>query len=103
MKISKLKWRILLIPVLAASSVMNAVGQHQASGLSRGTDFSWFNGGRISVISSSHQDIAWMDSIEACIDYRDRMVITPALERLRKNASFKFSVEDALSVKEYIT
>ena len=102
MKISKLTWRILLIPVLVASSVMNAVGQHQASGLSCGTDFSWFNGGRISVISSSHQDIAWMDSIEACIDYRDRMVITPALERLRKNASFKFSVEDALSLKEYI-
>lgn len=102
MKIRNCILKGLLIPAMVASSFMNAVGQHPASGLSPGTDFSWFNGGRISVISSSHQDIAWMDSIEACIDYRDKMVITPALERLRKNASFKFSVEDALSLKEYL-
>ena len=69
---------------------------------SKGSSFSWFKGGTISVIPSSHQDIAWMDSIGKCIEFRDVRMITPALERLRKNPTFKFSVEDGLSLREYL-
>ena len=36
------------------------------------------------IISSSHQDIAWMDSPEKCMDYRDEHCITPALEMMAK-------------------
>jgi alpha-mannosidase len=68
----------------------------------RSDDYSYFKGGMISVIPSSHQDIAWMDSIGACIKFRDEMMITPALERLKNNPEFKFSVEDALSLREYL-
>ncbi|MEI6138364.1 MAG: glycosyl hydrolase-related protein [Mariniphaga sp.] len=65
-------------------------------------NFSYFNGGTISVIPSSHQDIAWMDSIGKCIEFRDLKMITPALQRLKKNSQFKFSVEDGLSLREYL-
>ena len=72
-------------------------GMHPKNG-----DYSYFKGGTISVIPSSHQDIAWMDSIGKCIEFRDVRMITPALERLRKNPTFKFSVEDGLSLREYL-
>lgn len=61
-----------------------------------------FRGGAISVVPSSHQDIAWMDSIGACIEFRDLKMITPVLARLKANPHFKFSVEDGLSLREYL-
>ncbi len=66
------------------------------------TDYSYFKGGTVSVIPSSHQDIAWMDSIGKCIEFRDVRMITPALERMKNNPQFKFSVEDGLSLREYL-
>ena len=65
-------------------------------------DYSYFKSGVISVIPSSHQDIAWMDSIGKCIEFRDVKMITPVLKRLKENAKFKFSVEDGLSLREYL-
>lgn len=62
----------------------------------------YFKGGTLHIINSSHQDIAWMDSPEKCEAFRDENMITPALMRLRENPNFRFSVEDALSLKEYL-
>jgi alpha-mannosidase len=70
--------------------------------VSRGTDHSWFKNGTINIINSSHQDIAWMDSIGACEKWRDENMITPALKLLSENSSFCFTVEDALCLKEYL-
>ncbi len=69
---------------------------------SKGTDHSWFRNGKINIISSSHQDIAWMDSIGACEKWRDENMITPVLRILAENSSFCFTVEDALCLKEYL-
>lgn len=63
---------------------------------------SYFKDGRLFIINSSHQDIAWMDSPEACIQFRDEHMITPALERMAESEDFCFSVEDALSLREYL-
>ncbi len=81
---------------------LNIYGQPAKSDAGKKGDYSYFKGGTISVIPSSHQDIAWMDSIGACIEFRDKMMITPVLKRLRENPEFKFSVEDALSLREYL-
>lgn len=43
-----------------------------------------------------------MDSPDACVQFRDEHVITPALQRMSESPSFCFSVEDALSLKEYL-
>lgn len=63
---------------------------------------SYFKNGRLFIINSSHQDIAWMDAPDACIKFRDEQMITPALKRMAENKDFCFSVEDALSLKEYL-
>jgi alpha-mannosidase len=63
---------------------------------------SWFTGGRLYLVNSSHQDIAWMDSPEECIRFRDEQMLTPALKRLAESPTYCFSVEDALSLREYL-
>jgi alpha-mannosidase len=69
---------------------------------SKSTDHSYFKNGKINIITSSHQDIAWMDSIGACEIWRDENMITPVLKMLAENKSFSYTVEDALCLKEYL-
>ena len=58
--------------------------------------------GKIYLMNSSHQDIAWMDSPSKCIIQRDTMLLTPLLELAQKDKSYRFDVEDALILKEFI-
>ena len=59
--------------------------------------------GFISLMNSSHQDIAWMDSPEKCIIERDTMLLTPLYEKaIAANSNYRFDIEDALMLKEFI-
>jgi alpha-mannosidase len=58
--------------------------------------------GRLHIISSSHQDIAWMDSPEKCIAYRDTNCITPALAMMAKDPAYCFTMENMLNLMEYL-
>lgn len=58
--------------------------------------------GKIYLMNSSHQDIAWMDSPEKCVIERDTMLLTPLYKRAISDPSYRFDVEDALMLKEYI-
>ncbi|MBK7171659.1 MAG: alpha-mannosidase [Bacteroidales bacterium] len=64
------------------------------SGLAKGT---------IYLMNSSHQDIAWMDSPEKCILLRDTMLLTPLFDKAQTDPEYRFDIEDALMLKEYIT
>ena len=58
--------------------------------------------GKIYLMNSSHQDIAWMDSPEKCVIERDTMLLTPLIKRALIDSTYRFDVEDALMLKEYI-
>ncbi len=58
--------------------------------------------GDILLMNSSHQDIAWMDSPEKCILERDTMLISPLIEQAAINPAYRFDIEDALMIREYI-
>uniref|UniRef100_UPI0032165310 glycoside hydrolase family 38 N-terminal domain-containing protein n=1 Tax=uncultured Draconibacterium sp. TaxID=1573823 RepID=UPI0032165310 len=58
--------------------------------------------GKIFLMNSSHQDIAWMDSPEKCVVERDTMLLTPLFELAQKDLRYRFDVEDALMIKEFI-
>ena len=58
--------------------------------------------GRIYLMNSSHQDIAWMDDVEKCIIERDTMLLTPLIKKALNDPDYRFDVEDALMLKEYI-
>lgn len=57
--------------------------------------------GKIFLMNSSHQDIAWMDTPENCVIERDTMLLTPLFEMAEKDKNYRFDVEDALMLKEY--
>lgn len=63
---------------------------------------SFLGKGRIFLMNSSHQDIAWMDSPEKCIVERDTMLLSPLFELAQKDKNYRFDVEDALMIKEFI-
>ncbi len=63
---------------------------------------SYFRNGTIHLLTSSHQDIAWMDSPERCVQQRDVNIITPALEMLKTHPDYHYSCEQALMLKEYL-
>lgn len=58
--------------------------------------------GKILLMNSSHQDIAWMDSPEKCIVERDTMLLCPLFKMAEKDPTYRFDVEDALMIKEFI-
>ena len=57
---------------------------------------------RLHIISSSHQDIAWMDSPEKCVVFRDEHCITPALVLMAKDPAYSFTMENMLNLAEYL-
>ena len=57
---------------------------------------------RLHIISSSHQDIAWMDSPEKCVVFRDANCITPALAMMAKDPAYSFTMENMLNLAEYL-
>lgn len=58
--------------------------------------------GRIFLMNSSHQDLAWMDSPGKCVIERDTMLITPLIEQAQADPGYRFDIEDASMIKEYI-
>ena len=59
-------------------------------------------GGSILLFTTTHQDIAWWDHIEACKILRDTMWLTPFFERMRTEPDFKMDIEQTSIVMEYI-
>ncbi len=60
------------------------------------------DGPAVRIISSSHQDIAWMNSPEACREYRDKQCITPALAMMAADPDYCFVMENMLNLMEYL-
>jgi alpha-mannosidase len=94
---------IILIITISYGCIVNLQAQtnYRPHG-SKNTDHSYFKKGTVGFINSSHQDIAWMDSISACEKFRDEKMITPVLAIMKVNPNYCFRVEDALSLREYL-
>ena len=58
--------------------------------------------GLISIMNSSHQDIAWVDRPEVCIILRDTLLLTPIIKDAFKRNEYSFDIEDGLMLREYI-
>lgn len=51
---------------------------------------------------TTHQDLAWINSIEKCIIDRDTLWLTPFIKRLRESPSFQMDIEQSSVIREYI-
>lgn len=61
-----------------------------------------YENGRIAVMNSSHQDIAWMEQPEVCKIERDTMLLTPIIRDAFIFDDYGFDIEDGLMLREYI-
>lgn len=58
--------------------------------------------GKIYVFTTTHQDLAWLNELDACIADRDTLWLTPFLQRLADEPDFRMDIEQASILKEYI-
>jgi alpha-mannosidase len=65
-------------------------------------NWGYFSGGTVCLVSSSHQDIAWLDTPAQCEINRDVQTISPALELMRAEPNYCFGMEQSLNLKEYL-
>ena len=63
---------------------------------------SYFDAGRVFIVSSSHQDTAWMDTPAFCRQFRIEHCILPALEMMRKDPQYTFCMEGTLHAMEFL-
>jgi alpha-mannosidase len=61
-----------------------------------------YDDGLISIMNSSHQDIAWVDRPEVCIILRDTLLLKPVLKDAFIRDDYGFDIEDGLMLREYI-
>ncbi len=66
------------------------------------SNWDYFKEGTFHIISSSHQDIAWMDTPEYCRHERINDIIIPALDVMKTDDAYHFGMEQALNLKEFI-
>ncbi|RED47497.1 glycoside hydrolase family 38 N-terminal domain-containing protein [Seonamhaeicola aphaedonensis] len=61
-----------------------------------------YENGQVSIMNSSHQDIAWVDRPEVCIILRDTMLLTPVIRDAFIRDDYGFDIEDGLMLREYL-
>ncbi len=73
-----------------------------ATPLAQDTASSYFSSGKLLIVSSSHQDTAWMDTPATCRRFRIDHNILPALEMMRKHPDYTFCMEATLHLMEFL-
>lgn len=66
------------------------------------SDWNYFKNGTIDILSSSHQDIAWMNTPDYCRIERIDKIIEPAMNMMKGSPDFKFGMEQTLNLMELI-
>ncbi|MGB3151125.1 MAG: glycosyl hydrolase-related protein [Maribacter sp.] len=61
-----------------------------------------YENGLVSIMNSSHQDIAWVDRPEVCIILRDTLLLAPVLKDAFIREDYGFDIEDGLMLREYL-
>jgi alpha-mannosidase len=61
-----------------------------------------YENGKVAVLNSSHQDIAWVDRPEVCKILRDTLLLTPILRDAFLRNDYGFDIEDGLMLREYL-
>ncbi len=61
-----------------------------------------YDDGLVSIMNSSHQDIAWVDRPEICIILRDTLLLTPVIHDALVREDYGFDIEDGLMLREYL-
>ena len=62
----------------------------------------YFDGGEIDIIATNHNDLGWLDTQAITADYRADVLIAPALDLMKTNPEFKYTMESVEYLKEFL-
>jgi|GEM_PF-168507 len=94
---------LLWLPVNGQPAEVSMAGQRPRWSLA--DDRTWLldlAGGRIDLVSSSHQDVAWMDTPEWCREHRVDQILVPAIEMMERDPRYCFTMENMLNLVELL-
>tara|TARA_R110000868_G_scaffold76774_5_gene220545 strand:+ start:43841 stop:46537 length:2697 start_codon:yes stop_codon:yes gene_type:complete len=58
--------------------------------------------GKLLLFTTTHEDIAWLNEPEICKIDRDKLWLTPYMDRLKSEPDFKMDIEQSSIVMEYL-
>ena len=65
-------------------------------------DKNYFDGGKLNIYATNHNDLGWLDTQAITADYRANVLIGPALDLLKTNPEFKYTMESIAYLKEFL-
>ena len=98
----------ILLPLIGRETEMKILSFRDKSTRSQlftpliSSEWGYFGKGKIHIICSSHQDIAWMNTPDSCREERIHDIIIPALNQIDKNPDFRFEMEQTLNLMEVL-
>lgn len=101
----------IIIPILSLLPFFSAQAQFEKNlytcdeetyDLLKNLSDSQLGKGSIYLFTTTHQDLAWLNHIDACIADRDTLWLTPFLKRLEEDPTFKMDIEQTSIVMEYL-
>ena len=65
-------------------------------------DKGYFDGGELNIYATNHNDLGWLNTQALTADYRADTLISPALDLMKTNPEFKYTMESIEYLKEYL-
>jgi alpha-mannosidase len=63
---------------------------------------SYFDGGTFDLLATNHNDLGWLDTQKVTADYRSAELILPAMEIMKKDPDFRYSMESVAYLMEFL-
>lgn len=95
-------WILSVIPAIAQLENDVYTCDNESFQLLKNLSDSQLGKGDIFVFTTTHQDLAWLNNLDACIADRDTLWLTPFLERLQNEPDFRMDIEQTSILMEYI-
>ncbi len=62
----------------------------------------YFDGGTFDIINMNHNDLGWLNTQSVTADYRSSELILPALDLMKSDPDFKYTMESVEYLKEFL-
>jgi alpha-mannosidase len=62
----------------------------------------YFDGGTIDIFNANHNDLGWLNTQAITADYRSSELIVPAMDLMKKDPDFKYTMESVEYLKEFL-
>ena len=86
-----------------AFKIVGAATDFQASRSLRVPAYrSYFDGGTFDFLCTNHNDLGWLDTQAVTADYRSAELILPAMQLLKENPEFRYSMECVTYLIEFL-